>query len=136
MTLEAANQIRREKGINLRLGLFDDKMPESWKCHTGRAALVDDCSDAGAHSDHVGIQAEPTSDVLIEHAPTPIAGWARGQRRTNEMKSCGRPYAIEACEQIEGAEAAIRKCHRHPILVFVGFVDRKSSGDGHTRTAR
>src|SRR5262249_18859535 len=66
VALEAANQIRREKGVNMCLGLFDDKMPESWKCHTGRAALVDDRSDARAHSDHVGVQTEATSDILID----------------------------------------------------------------------
>ena len=65
MAFKAADQISRQERINLRLRLLDNEVPEARQRHARRAALVDHRGDAGAHADHVRVQAEAAGDVLI-----------------------------------------------------------------------
>ena len=65
MALEAADQISRQERIDLRLRRLDNEMAEARQRHARRAALVDQRGDAGAHADHVGVQAKAPGDILI-----------------------------------------------------------------------
>ena len=66
MSFQSPHEIGREKGVNARCRLFRDEVAEPRQRHAGGAALIDNGGDAGAHADHVRVEAEAAGDVAVD----------------------------------------------------------------------
>ena len=65
MAFESADQIAGDEAQQPAVGGIDQKIAEAADGHAARTALIDQCGDAGAHADHVGVEAELAGDVFV-----------------------------------------------------------------------
>ncbi|MCX7272000.1 MAG: hypothetical protein NTV19_02050 [Burkholderiales bacterium] len=74
MAFHAAHQIGGQVGEHARALGLDHEFAKSRQRHAGRAALIDQRGDTGAHPAQIGLQAEAPGDVLkhmrvgVDHA--------------------------------------------------------------------